>query len=127
YLGTRFIATQESGASAAYKGMLVEGGVEDVIYTRGVNGLPASWLKASLREVGLDPDNLAIPEGRSTGHLPPGKTPWRDIWSGGQGVGLIDDVPPVAQLVSRLQREYIAACAVPDMADAARAALEKAS
>jgi len=71
--------------------MLVTGGVEDVIYTRGVNGLPASWLKESLRGIGLDPENLFIPSGRSTDHLPPGKTPWRDIWSGGQGLGLIDD------------------------------------
>lgn len=123
YLGTRFIATRESGAPDAYKAMLVEGGVEDVIYTRGVNGLPASWLKASLREIGLDPDNLYIPEGRSTEHLPEGKTPWRNIWSGGQGIGLIDDIPTTAELVRRLCEEYVTACAIPDMADAARAAL----
>jgi len=78
-MGTRFIATKEAAAPDAYKAMLVEGGVTDVIYTRGVNGLPASWLKASLRSIGLDPDNLVIPEGRSTSHLPEGKTPWRDI------------------------------------------------
>ena len=113
YLGTRMIATRESAAPDAYKAMLVEGGVTDVIYTRGVNGLPASWLKASLREIGLDPDNLFLPEGRSTEHLPPGKTPWRDIWSAGQGIGLIDDLPSVAELVSRLREEYFAACAVP--------------
>lgn len=123
YVGTRFIATKESGAPDAYKAMLVEGGVEDVLYTRGVNGLPASWLKASLRSIGLDPDNLVLPEGRSTDHLPEGKTPWRDIWSGGQGVGLIDDIPSVADLVRRLQAEYVEACSVPDMAVAARAAL----
>ena len=49
YLGTRFIATREAAAPDAYKAMLVEGGVTDVIYTDGVNGLPASWLKASMR------------------------------------------------------------------------------
>jgi nitronate monooxygenase len=125
YIGTRMIATQESAAPEAYKAMLLEGGVTDVIYTRGVNGLPASWLKASLRATGLDPDNLFIPEGRGTEHLPAGKTPWRDIWSGGQGIGLIHDIPSVAELVARLQREYIAACAAPDMAAAARAALEQ--
>jgi nitronate monooxygenase len=124
YIGTRFIASRESAAPDAYKAMLVAGGVPDVIYTRGVNGLPASWLKASLRSIGLDPDNLLIPEGRSTGHLPAGKTPWRDIWSAGQGIGLIDDLPPVTDLVARLRREYVAACAVPDMAAAAREALE---
>ena len=100
------------------------GGVNDVLYTRGVNGLPASWLKASLRSVGLDPDNLFLPEGRSTDHLPTGVTPWRDVWSAGQGIGLIHDLPDVAELVARLQREYVAACAVPTLADAARHALE---
>lgn len=120
YMGTRFIATRESGAPDAYKAMLVAGGPEDVTYTRGVNGLPAMWLKASLREAGLDPDALFIPEGRSTDHLPAGRTPWRDIWSGGQGIGLIDDIPPVADLVRTLRAEYIAACALPDMASAAR-------
>jgi nitronate monooxygenase len=123
YIGTRLIATQESAAPDAYKAMLVDGGVTDVTYTRGVNGLPASWLKASLREIGLDPENLFIPEGRSTEHLPAGKTPWRDIWSAGQGIGLIDDLPSVAELVRRLQREYVAACTAPDMAAAATAAL----
>lgn len=123
YMGTRFIATRESAAPDAYKAMLVAGGVTDVLYTKGVNGLPASWLKASLRDIGLDPDNLFIPEGRSTEHLPAGKTPWRDIWSGGQGIGLIDDIPTVEQLVRRLCEEYLAACATPSMADRARAAL----
>jgi nitronate monooxygenase len=124
YLGTRFIATRESGAPEAYKAMLVEGGTEDVIYTPGVNGMPASWLKASLRSIGMDPDNLPYPPPprHSNDHLPPGKTPWRDIWSGGQGIGLIDDLPTVAELVGRLQREYVAACAIPDMAQAAQAA-----
>jgi nitronate monooxygenase len=124
YLGTRFIATREAAAPDAYKAMLVEGGVADVIYTKGVNGLPASWLKASLRSIGLDPENLFIPTGRSTEHLPEGKKPWRDIWSGGQGIGLINDMPSVEALVHRLQKEYLAACSVPDMAAAARAALQ---
>lgn len=124
YLGTRFIATQEADAPPEYKQMLVHGGATDVLYTRGINGMPASWLKESIRAIGLDPDNLFIPEGRGTDHLPEGKTPWRDIWSGGQGIQLIQDIPPVAELVRRLQVEYIAACAVPDSADAARAALQ---
>jgi nitronate monooxygenase len=110
------IATREAAAPQDYKDMLVAGGVNDVIYTRGVNGLPASWLKASLRAAGLDPDKLFQPAGRSTDHLPAGKTPWRDIWSGGQGLGLIGDVPPVEELVARLREEYLAACAVPVMA-----------
>ena len=125
YLGTRFIATQEAAAPPAYKTMLVEGSVTDVIYTRGVNGLPASWLKASLQSIGLDPENLVIPKGRSTEHLPADKKPWRDVWSAGQGIGLIHDIPAVAELVARLQSEYVAACSIPDMSAVAKAALEQ--
>ena len=124
YLGTRFIATREAAAPDAYKAMLVEGGVTEVIYTKAVNGMPASWLKASLRSIGLNPDDLVIPQGRSTDHLPEGKKPWRDIWSGGQGIGLIHDIPSVAELVRRLQKEYVAACAIPDMAATAKGALQ---
>lgn len=124
YLGTRFIATRESLAPQAYKELLVNDGVTDVIYTRGINGLPASWLKSSISAVGMDPDNLPLPEGRSTAHLPEGIQPWRDIWSGGQGIGLIHDIPTVAELVERLQAEYLTACAIPDMAAEAGAALQ---
>jgi nitronate monooxygenase len=123
YMGTRFIATREAAAPEAYKAMIVEGTAADVVYTNGVNGLPAMWLKASIRAAGMDPDNLPRLEKRGTDHLPEGVTPWRDIWSAGQGIGLIPDVPSVAELVRQLQAEYVAACAVPDMAEAARAAL----
>lgn len=120
YLGTRFIATREAGAPDAYKAMLVDAGVTDVLYTAGVNGMAASWLKASLRAVGLDPDNLVAPETHSHDHLGDHQKPWKDIWSGGQGAALIRDIPSVADLVGQLCREYVEACAVPDMASAAR-------
>jgi nitronate monooxygenase len=78
----------------------------------------------SMRSAGLDPDDLPTPtrRGRTYDHLPPTARPWRTVWSAGQGVDLIDDAPPVSTLVARLRAEYVAACAVPDMADAARAA-----
>ncbi|CAN7279161.1 nitronate monooxygenase [Phenylobacterium sp. LjRoot219] len=124
YMGTRFIATREAAAPEAYKAMIVEGTAADVIYTNGINGLPAMWLKASIRAIGLDPDNLPRLERRGTDHLPEDVKPWRDIWSAGQGIGLIPDLPSVADLVRQLQAEYLAACRTPDMAEAARAALQ---
>jgi nitronate monooxygenase len=124
YLGTRFIATQESSAPDVYKAMIVAGTSADVVYTNAVNGLPASWLKASLRAIGLDPDNLPKISGRGTQHLPAGVKPWRDVWSAGQGIGLIHDIPPAAELVHRLQAEYVAACALPDLSEAASKALQ---
>jgi nitronate monooxygenase len=121
YLGTRFIATQESNAADEYKAMLVSETARDLIFTPKVAGGAANWLKASLRRVGLDPANLPEP-GPQGGHahLPEGLRPWFNIWSAGQGIELISDVPPVAELIARLRREYVAACAVPDMAEVAR-------
>ena len=124
YLGTRFIATRESLADPAYKRLIVEGSSAELRYTGDIAGVPANWMVESMRLSGLDPDDLPTParRGHTYDHLPPTARPWRTIWSAGQGVDLIDDAPPVSTLVARLRAEYVAACAVPDMADAARAA-----
>jgi nitronate monooxygenase len=122
YLGTRFIATAESMAPAAYKALLVDQTSSDLIYTGKVAGVPANWLIESLRRAGLDPNDLPEPLGRGMrhDHLPKGAEPWANLWSAGQGIDLIKDVPTVAELVRRLRREYVAACETPDMARVAR-------
>lgn len=110
YLGTRFIATRESLAVERYKQMIVDSNSGDIVYTPFFSGVHGSYLKASIRNAGLDPDNLPVSEGpkeyRSREDRP--KT-WKDIWGAGQGVGNIDDVPTVAELVDRLESEYRAA------------------
>jgi nitronate monooxygenase len=122
YMGTRFIATVESMAPQAYKDMIVNGTSADLAYTGKVAGVPANWMIASLQRVGLD--LAAMPDapggGKKHDNLPEHLRPWRDIWSAGQGIDIIHDIPTVAALVRRLRQEYVAACAVPDMADAAR-------
>jgi nitronate monooxygenase len=109
YMGTRFAATQESIAVAEYKDLLVSQKMADVLTTDRVSGMNATFLKGSLRRVGLDPDNLPPTKGFLRPDLPEGLKAWRDIWSGGHGVGLIDDIPTVANLVERLERDYRAA------------------
>jgi nitronate monooxygenase len=114
YLGTRFIATRESNVPDAYKQMLVTERSSDLIFSERVSGVAANWMKASLRSHGLDPDDLPRSVARGNyDHLPPDVRPWRDIWSAGQGIELINDVPTVAELVARLREEYRAACAIP--------------
>jgi nitronate monooxygenase len=122
YLGTRFIATQESDAPEEYKALLVSQTSTDLVYTGDIAGVPANWMLESVRRVGLDPENLPKPLGRGMrhDHLPPGVTPWKNLWSAGQGVDLIDDVPTVAELVRRLRAEYVAACETPSLIEAAR-------
>jgi nitronate monooxygenase len=125
YLGTRFIATEESNAAPEYKAMLVSETARDLTFTPKIAGTAANWLKASLVRVGIDPDKLpaAGPDGRR--QLPEGARPWATIWSAGQGIELIDDIPPAAELITRLRHEYVEACQVPDMADVARPEVER--
>lgn len=123
YLGTRFIASREAMAQDAYKQMIVASGAKDLLFSPNPTGVVANWLTDSLRLVGLDPD--ALPERvtpRGTDHYPQGVRSWRDFWSAGQGMELIHDVPTVADICSRLRREYVAACDTPDMAEVARLA-----
>lgn len=121
YMGTRFIATEESQADAEYKDMIVAGGATDTVFTGNIAGVPASWLVASIRRAGMDPGNLPQPktQGFSHDHLPSGVRPWKNVWSAGQGIELIDDIPPIRDLVATLRREYVEACSVPDMRAAA--------
>jgi nitronate monooxygenase len=121
YLGTRFIATEEAPVPAEYKQLLVSQTSADLLYTDRIAGVAANWMQESMRRVGLDPKELPVPVKKlAYDHLPAGVKPWKNLWSAGQGVDLIEDVPSVAELVRRLRAEYVAACEVPDMADVAR-------
>jgi len=123
YLGTRFIATQEAPVSDDYKRLLVSQTSADLLYTDRIAGVAANWMRESMRQLGLDPDNLPKPVRKmSYEHLPAGVKPWKNLWSAGQGVDLIEDIPTVGELVRRLRREYVAACETPDMAKVARLA-----
>lgn len=107
YMGTRFIATEEAGAVAGHKAMIVAANARDVVYTPFFSGVPANYLKESIRAVGLDPDALPVEGTRadfSKGQTRP--KAWSDVWGAGQGVGNIDAVEPVSQLVERLAQEY---------------------
>ncbi|MCU1415641.1 MAG: Nitronate monooxygenase [Microbacteriaceae bacterium] len=114
YMGTRFIATRESSVSDDYRDLLVESTSTDLRYTSNISAIPANWLSGSLRNVGLDPDALPVSAGRGDyRHLPDGVRPWKDIWSAGQGIDLIDDLPAVRELVARIEVEYREAVARP--------------
>lgn len=109
-MGTRFIATPESGVVEGHRSMIPVAGTDDIVPSAAMNGVPAHWMRQSIEAVGLDPKTL--PAVRSP--MPEGVKPWRDIWSAGQSVGLIDSVEPVADLVARLTREFETLPAIPD-------------
>lgn len=113
YMGTRFIATQESMAAPGYKRMLVESRLDDVLLTRAFTGLETNMLRPSIVAAGLDPDalpargTLDVAESLDAGKARASR--WRDIWSAGHSVSGIHDIPTVAALVDRLELEYRAA------------------
>lgn len=121
-MGTRFIATPESGVAEGHRAMIPAEGMDSIIASAAMNGVPAHWMRSSLEAVGLDPKTL--PD--TITPMPEGVMPWRDIWSAGQSVGLIDQVEPVAALVDRLATEFEHLVNVPDwLARLARFSLGK--
>ncbi len=107
YMGTRFIATRESLASRDYKEMIVSSHAGGIVCTPLFSGVHANYLADSIRNAGLDPDNLQVSKmPKRYTRRADGPAPWRQIWGAGQGVGNIDDIPSVAELVDRMEREY---------------------
>jgi nitronate monooxygenase len=90
--------------------MVVESTAADVVYTPYFTGVLGNYLKPSIVRAGLDPDNLgpASKTSMNFGTDRPAKA-WKDIWGVGQGVGNIDDAPPVRDVIARLRSEYDAA------------------
>lgn len=110
YMGTRFINTQESRASDSYKKMIVDSSAADIVYTKEISGVNANFLNPSLEQAGVDLASLTKKSDVDFGEeLSAESKAWKDIWSAGQGVGSIDNVPTVSELVASLQEEYTAA------------------
>src|SRR6478672_5114319 len=112
YVGSPFIATEEANAGEAYKRSIVESGAADIVYSDLVTGVHGNYLRSSIVNAGLDPDNLAAgsldtikfgPEGSAKAKA------WRDIWGSGQAIGAIDRVRPAAEYVDLLAEQYAAA------------------
>lgn len=103
YLGTRFLATKEATISEEQKRMTVEARAADIFYTPAISGVAANFLRPSLVAAGLDPDNLVS---HGTMDLGNEAKAWKTVWSAGQGVASLRDVPGAAELCERLIAEY---------------------
>ena len=108
YIGTRFIATQEANAADTYKEMIVASQADDIVYTPYFSGVNGNYLKPSVRDAGLDPDDLPQSDKTKMNFGSEREKPkaWKQIWSAGHGVGNIDDAPSTRTVVQRLVREY---------------------
>ena len=106
YMGTRFIAAEESIAFDPYKQMMVDSDFSDLVLSNSFTGALAYYLKPSIVAAGLDPDNL---KGKAKMDLSGTETKvkaWKDIWSAGQGIGTVHQIEPMSDIVDRLVEEY---------------------
>ncbi|MGN0099876.1 MAG: NAD(P)H-dependent flavin oxidoreductase, partial [Dietzia sp.] len=112
YVGSAFLATEESRATDAYKQMIVDSTADDIVYSNLFTGIHGNYLRGSIEAAGLDPD--ALPESDpsamdfGSGGASDSKA-WRDIWGAGQGVGAVRGTGTVRDLVDRLRGEYVEA------------------
>ena len=111
YMGTRFINTNESAASEDYKAMIMESSAEDIVYTAAVSGVHANFIRASLESVGITEDRWKdtkkIDFGKELNPAEAEAKAWKTIWSAGQGVNIIDNVPSVSEIVKQLKAEFL--------------------
>ena len=110
YAGSVFISTEEANTADGYKQMIVDSTVSDIVYTNLFTGVHGNYLRGSIEAAGLDPANLpesdpsAMDFGTGDGGDGDAKA-WRDIRGAGQGVGVVDAVRPVADVVDRFAAE----------------------
>ncbi|MBN9408138.1 MAG: nitronate monooxygenase [Burkholderiales bacterium] len=112
YIGSAFIATHEARAVEGYKQMIVESNSDDIVYSNFYTGILGNYLKGSIRNAGMDPDNLPQSDPSKMNFATEGGNAakaWRDIWGCGQGIGAITEVVGAGELVARFAREYEAA------------------
>ncbi|MCR5881936.1 nitronate monooxygenase family protein [Rhizobacter sp. J219] len=109
YIGTAFIATEEARADERYKQSIVDGTSDDIVYSNLFTGVHGNYLAPSIRNAGLDPDNLPTSDASAMSFGSNRVKPWKDIWGSGQGIGAVKKVLPARELVQRLASEYAAA------------------
>ena len=109
YIGSAFIATEEARAAPGYKDMIVESNAVDIVYSNLFTGIHGNYLRPSIVNAGMDPDNLAISDPSAMNFGSGGNTEakaWKDIWGCGQGIGAVKSVLSAGALVARLKSEY---------------------
>ena len=112
YIGTRFIATKEANATQGYKDMIVDSSANDIMYSSTFTGVNGNYLRPSVENAGLDPENLPYADkndmnfGSSGGAGDNQKKAWKDIWGSGQGIGTLHNVPTVRESVDSMIEEY---------------------
>ncbi len=106
YIGSAFIATVEARAVDAYKQAIVGSNSDDIVYSNLFTGIHGNYLAPSIRNAGLDPDNLPQSDPSKMNFAGDATKAWKDIWGCGQGIGAVSKVQSTADFVVQLKREY---------------------
>ena len=109
YIGSAWIATHEARAMESYKQAIVDSGADDIVYSNLFTGIHGNYLRSSIVNAGLDPDNLPVSDPSAMNFGSGGNTEakaWKDIWGSGQGIGTITAVESVADRTARFAAEY---------------------
>lgn len=110
YIGTRFIVAKESSAQDEYKQMIIDSTISDITYTPAFSGIHANYLTKSIEKAGLDPKKLPEKGTIDFSELSNLEAKaWRDIWGAGQGVGPINRIQFVKDIVKELEESYLSA------------------
>ena len=109
YIGSAFIATDEARASDAYKQAIVDSNSDDIVYSNLFTGVHGNYLAPSIRNAGMDPDNLPVSDPSAMNFGGDKTKAWKDIWGCGQGIGAVTQVQSTAAYVQQLKNEYQAA------------------
>ena len=106
YIGSAFIATEEARAAESYKQSIVDSNSDDIVYSNLFTGVHGNYLAPSIRNAGMDPDNLEVSDPSKMNFGGDKSKAWKDIWGCGQGIGAITKVQSTADYVAQLKREY---------------------
>ena len=106
YIGSAFIATEEARASDDYKQAIVDCNSDDIVLSNLFTGVSGNYLAPSIRNAGLDPDNLPESDPSKMNFGGTAQKAWKDIWGCGQGIGAVKAIAPAAQFIAHLQAQY---------------------
>ncbi len=109
YIGSAFIATEEARAALAYKQAIVDSSSDDIVLSNLFTGVHGNYLAPSIRNAGMDPDNLPVSDPSKMDFGGDKSKAWKDIWGCGQGIGAVTSIQTTANYIAQLKQEYAAA------------------
>ena len=111
YIGSSFIATEEANAVEGYKRMITQSNADDIVYSSLFTGVHGNYLKPSIANAGMNPDNLPQSDPSAMDFSDKRNRPksWKDIWGAGQGIGSVKELVSTQTRVDQLYQEYVSA------------------